>query len=109
MSRALALFAAAAMAGCSTIDYDNRVDGWPQLREVEHKISFFEVQDRCHAFVGWGQWPLACATFHFRERECHIWYAFDWSLDHERGHCRGHDHPGEGHMARMWSIWNERQ
>jgi hypothetical protein len=34
------------LAGCTTIDPNNRVEGWPDLHVVERKVSFDEVQDR---------------------------------------------------------------
>lgn len=65
---------------------------------VEEKVSFDEVQEQCRRFVGWGQWPMACAVFYFQSARCHIFYAFDWALEHERMHCLGYDHPGDTSM-----------
>lgn len=101
-------FTASAMVlttACSTIDPNSHVDGWPELMPVEHRVSFNEVQDRCRTFVGWGQLPMACAAFHFRDLECHIYYAFDWALEHERQHCLGYDHPGSEEMRLMLRAW----
>ena len=94
-----------ALGACSTIDQNNRVADWPELKIVEHKVSFDEVQDRCRAFVGWGQWPMACAEFYFHAATCRIYYAFDWTLQHERAHCLGYDHAGSDAMRRMWGEW----
>jgi hypothetical protein len=96
------------LASCSTIDPNNKVDGWPDLHIVEHKVSFDEVQDRCRSFVGWGQWPMACASFLFHLGECRIYYAFDWTLEHERSHCRGLDHVGSDDMRKMLRDWRAR-
>lgn len=107
------LFAAAiamllTLLGCSTIDPNNHVQGWPELQVVENKVSFDDVQTKCGAYVGWGQWPMACATFYFKTAKCVIWYAFDWSLEHELQHCKGFDHPGSNDMRAMLKDWNSR-
>jgi hypothetical protein len=94
--------------GCTTIDQNNRVEGWPEMDIVEHKVSFDDVQTKCGAYVGWGQWPMACATFYFRQAKCVIWYAFDWSLEHERQHCLGFDHIGSNDMRAMLRDWRSR-
>ena len=99
---------AVSLSSCSTIDPQNRVEGWPNLEIVERKVSFGEVQDKCRPFVGWGQWPMACATFYFREAQCRIYYAFDWALPHERQHCKGFDHPGSNDMRAMYRDWKAR-
>jgi hypothetical protein len=107
------LFAAAiamflTLLGCSTIDPQNKVEGWPELQVVENRVSFDDVQIKCGQYVGWGQWPMACATFYFQTAKCVIWYAFDWSLEHERQHCLGFDHPGSNDMRAMWKDWQAR-
>lgn len=96
------------LGGCSTIDPQNKVDGWPELEIIERKVSFDAVQEKCGQYVGWGQWPMACATFYFNQAKCVIWYAFDWSLDHERQHCLGFDHVGSNDMRAMLKDWNSR-
>lgn len=104
----LAAAGIATFLGCSTIDPNNRVEGWPQLEIVAKKVSFDEVQERCRQFVGWGQWPMACASFLFHVGKCHVYYAFDWALDHEVSHCQGLDHPGSNDMRAMLKDWKSR-
>ena len=98
----------ALLMGCSTIDPNNRVEGWPELQVVENKVSFDEVQEKCRPYVGWGQWPMACALYYLQTANCVIYYAFDWSLEHERAHCKGYDHPGSNDMRAMLKNWNSR-
>lgn len=74
------------------------------MRVEEHRVSIAEVQDRCRKYVGAGQWPLACAEYYFPSR-CVIWYAWEWTLEHERAHCAGYEHAGEHSMAAMLRQW----
>ena len=100
-----ALLLAFLVSSCTTIDYSNKVEGWPDLKIVEKKVSFDEVQDLCRPYVGWGQWPMACALYYFQTASCVIYYAFDWTLEHERAHCQGLDHSGSTDMQTMWNKY----
>ena len=94
-------WAASLLVGCSTIQHVP-VQGWPQLTVIEHKASWPEVISHCSKYVSPLFWPpFACAEVFVESRECHIWYAFDWTLEHERDHCAGMDHPGGTEMARI--------
>ena len=94
----------AALAGCAVISND-RVPGWPELAIVEHRVSEAKLRDVCDPAAN----PLltvtmACVTFDFKERICHMWLSRDfpptqWVIEHETWHCRGHDHIGGTTMA----------
>ena len=99
--RAAPFLLVAALSACSTIDPHNRVEGWPELRVTEYRVSLDEVQERCRPYVSFGQWPMACAVFYLRAAQCHIFYAYEWTLEHERQHCAGYDHVGSNHMREM--------
>ena len=93
------------LAGCSTIG-EKPVEGWPELAIVEHHVSDEVMREQCAPFARYGRRMLACARFHFEESRCEIWYGSLWLMRpivvaHERAHCRGYDHAGDGDMARM--------
>ena len=97
------------VAGCSSIDVNNRVDGWPELRVIEHRVSHQEMRARCDKYVAWGMIPAACSEFNLSAGVCHIWldegFAPAFIVEHERLHCTGHDHVGSSHMADMFARW----
>jgi hypothetical protein len=89
------------LAGCTTVGHE-KVEGWPELAVHEHRVSADEVYERCRKYVGFGMVPLACAEFNLATRRCDIWliegFATRSIVEHERLHCRGHDHVGETAM-----------
>jgi len=92
--------------GCSTIEHV-KVEGWPQLKVIEQKVSWPEVIAQCSKYTNPIFWPpFACAEIYVEARECRITYAFDWTLEHERDHCAGMDHPGGTEIARMRDKFN---
>ena len=106
---AAALLAAA--AGCSTIDEHNRVEGWPELRVIEHYVSDDAMRERCSKYVSFGMLPEACSEFNFVRGECHIWYSADFRpqpyvMEHERRHCEGFDHPGGSSLREALARYN---
>ena len=97
-----------ALASCSTIDPNNRVAAWPDLRVVEHYVSGAEMYAQCKRYVSAGMLPLGCAAFHLDAGECHLWFderPARWVVEHERMHCLGYDHVGDDSMARMYREW----
>jgi len=99
LAAVLSLFA----ASCSVIGHE-RVAGWPQLEIVEHYVTHAEMRDRCSRYVAFGSSPEACAEFDLAQGKCHIWFSADFPpppfvVKHERLHCEGYDHVGEGNMA----------
>jgi hypothetical protein len=94
-------FLLALAGGCATIAHE-RVDGWPELQIVEHRVPAEEMLERCRKYTGFGALPLACAEFNLVTRRCDIWlnksFAPQAILDHERLHCQGYDHVGSNGM-----------
>jgi hypothetical protein len=103
------LFAA---AGCTTIDSHVRVEGWPELKVVEHRVAYDEMRARCRKYVGPLMTPLGCTEFHFGAGEAHIYVTPELPLEgvlaHERLHAAGYDHIGSDHMQRLWREWQAR-
>lgn len=109
---AAALLAAA--AGCSTIDEHNRVEGWPELRVIEHYVSDDAMRERCSKYVSFGMLPEACSEFNFVRGECHIWFSRDYPpalyvVRHEQLHCQGYDHPGDTTMRDILARYRAAQ
>lgn len=80
-----------------------RVDGWPALEIVEHRVPHAEMRDRCSRYVAFGMQPEACAEFDLVQRKCHVWLSADlppqrFIVEHERLHCAGYDHVGSTAM-----------
>lgn len=101
MKRILILLFAAASAACTTVGHE-KVEGWPELMILEHRVSAGEVYDRCKKYVAFGMLPMACAEFNLATKRCDIWlmegFAPPSIVEHERLHCQGHDHAGETAM-----------
>ena len=79
-----------------------RVEGWPELRVVEHRVPAEEMVSRCQKYIGAASLPLACAEFHLAARRCDIWLSESFApravVEHERLHCAGYDHIGSTAM-----------
>ena len=94
------------VAGCSTIDHV-KVEGWPALELVERYVPHAEMHARCREYVSSvAMVPVACAQFDFVNRRCYIWYDADnppsaATVEHERLHCQGYDHPGDTTMREL--------
>ena len=101
MKRILIFLLAAASAACTTVGHE-KVEGWPDLMIVEHRVSAGEVYDRCRKYVAFGMLPLACAEFNLATQRCDIWLMDGFAprsvVEHERLHCQGQDHVGETAM-----------
>ncbi len=101
MRRALVLLAAF-LPACATIDRHERVEGWPELRIVEHHVPAEVMLERCRKYAGFGSVPLACAEFNLALGRCDIWLSESFApsglVEHERLHCRGYDHVGATNM-----------
>jgi hypothetical protein len=101
LKRILILLFAAASAACSSVGHE-KVEGWPELAIVEHRVSAGEMYERCKKYVAFGMLPMACAEFNLATKRCDIWlvegFATRSIVEHERLHCQGHDHVGETAM-----------
>jgi hypothetical protein len=101
------------LAGCTVIGHTPPPPDWPALRVVEHRVSSREMADVCYAHVEVPMWMRlaganleGCALVYFDKGECHVWVRGDFPdplvLEHERMHCRGHDHIGSSDLADAW-------
>ena len=92
------------VAACSVIDHQ-RVEGWPELQIVEHRVPAEEMVARCQKYTGAASLPLACAEFKLAARRCDIWLSESFApravVEHERLHCAGYDHVGSTNMKRF--------
>lgn len=103
-NRALTPILFFSIAACSVIDHQ-RVEGWPELQVVEHRVPAEEMVARCQKYVGAASLPLACAEFKLAARRCDIWLSESFApravVEHERLHCAGYDHVGSTNMKRL--------
>jgi hypothetical protein len=78
------------LSGCTTW---HRVEPWPELRVIEHRVDHATMHEVCNKWVKWYEFPIACAVWD--DRECHIWLTHDapaWVRKHELKHCEGWMH-----------------
>jgi hypothetical protein len=103
----------AAAGGCTTIDSHVRVDDWPELKIVEHDVSFSEMRTACKPYTPPLMTPLGCTVFYLDAGEAHIYVAkqlkFKFLVDHERLHAAGYDHPGSTNMKEMIERWRAKK
>ena len=104
---------AAALCGCSTIDKTVRVEGWPELKVVEHELTYKEMYRACRPYISPFDAPLACTVFYLDAGEAHIYVAkglkFGPVLRHERLHAAGYDHVGSHSMEKILAQWKARK
>ena len=107
-ARAACSLLLATTAACTTIDSHVRVEDWPRLEVIEHRVSFHQMVERCRKYTAPLMTPLGCTEFYFATGEAHIWVsgiATAYVLEHEREHAAGYDHLGSDHMQRLWHNW----
>ena len=92
------------LPACAVIDH-KRIEGWPELEIVEHRVPAEEMVSRCQKYTGAASVPIACAEFNLRARRCDIWLSESFApravVEHERLHCAGYDHVGSTNMQRF--------
>ena len=105
------------LTGCATtklvdIDYNTQPPAdWPQLEE---RITYADIPTiRRWCNMPKGMRAYNCAVVSFRYGLCMI-YLSDQNdasaLAHERAHCQGYSHVGEGRKAHAaWERWNRDQ
>lgn len=108
------LVALLTLAGCTSMEVAVPIDysvpppaDWPRLREEIRRVSKDEIPVLCRGDSA--HWS-ACARIDFKARVCRIYIAVDHPglLEHERGHCRGYDHPGQSWRSKMyWEMHKE--
>ena len=90
---------------CTTIG-EERVEGWPELRVVEHYVPHQVMRERCAKYVPLLMSPEACAEFDFASGRCDLWFSADFPpprfiVEHERQHCLGYEHAGESGLREI--------
>ena len=104
---------AAALCGCAAIDKTVRVEGWPELKVVEHELTYKEMYRACRPYISPLDAPLACTVFYLDAGEAHIYVAkglkFGPIVEHERLHAAGYDHYGSTHMKEVLAQWKARK
>ena len=113
-ARSICTLAIAALAtGCAMIDRQNRVEDWPQLKVVEHDLTYAELYRACRPYINPLDAPLACTVFYLDAGEAHIYVAkglkFGPIVEHERLHAAGYDHYGSTHMKEVLAQWKARK
>lgn len=98
-------------SGCTPISHV-KIDDWPVLKVVEHRVPHGEMLKRCQRYYPGGT-PVACAEWNFNLATCDIWFSKDLPemqhvVEHERMHCEGHDHPGSTAMEESLRKWRQR-
>ena len=108
---ALIFFCGTLIEACSTIDYNHRVEDWPNLTQIEHRVSQKEMHDACDKYASPLETVLACAIFDFDALTCDMWFVDpveQWKVDHEKAHCIGYEHTGPAYdLHRMWDEWKK--
>ena len=97
------------LCGCAAIDYQHGlVAGLAQMTVEEHYIDASEIYPRCSRCAALGSvLPLACTCINFRTQHAVIWLAHGAppeTIEHERAHGRGYDHPS-GELRRQYTAW----
>ena len=101
------------LPACTIMGHE-KVQGWPELEIVEHRVPVVEMRERCSKYVGPGTVAEACAEFDLQNRRCHIWFASDFPpskaiVEHERLHCAGYDHIGDDNMRTILARFRARE
>jgi hypothetical protein len=89
------------LSGCTVLS-THKTEGWPKLSVAEHYVSRAEILARCDGYQPKGMDIWACSIIYLCKRTCDIYVPEDGShLEHERGHCEGHDHVGSDVFERL--------
>ena len=97
---------AALLVGCTTIDsHTTPPSDWPNLAVAEHVVSSHAMLDACMPYMGFLQFPLACAIIFFEKLTCDIYVTGPAHLEHERMHCAGYDHIGDSTLRDAWEEY----
>jgi hypothetical protein len=104
-----ALLIMLSLCACTTLGA-GRLEGWPMLRIVEHRVSEFELRERCTPYMGFGFAPQACAEIYLSDLTCHVWLSASFPpprfiVEHERRHCEGYDHVRGKAVQRIWERY----
>jgi len=104
------------LAGCARlvdIDYDTKPPAdWPKLEERITYADRETVQRWCNMPKALRNKAFNCAVVSFRYGLCMIYLSerTPEALAHERGHCAGYDHVGDGRKSHAaWERWKRDQ
>lgn len=98
------------LSGCTLveIDYNTRPPAdWPNLEEKIHHVEIGDLPKFCGPKPTLGH-AEGCSVVHFGYEVCYIYLATKDPavLEHERAHCKGYSHVGEGDRAhKAWERW----
>jgi hypothetical protein len=116
MQKTIAAALAASLIGCSAMPHV-QVEGWPELKITQHRLSPGEVIAYCGEAMHMGPAvilfaPMACATVNLDSLTCDVYVSaladtFPALLAHELLHCAGKDH-GDS-FQNYYDEWKRRQ
>jgi len=100
------------LSGCTTIDFkEGPIPGLENMTFEEHLVDASEIYQMCSSCGKLGfELPVACTCVNFRTKHAVIWLGRDApqsTIDHERAHARGYDHPN-GDLRNQYAAWTKR-
>lgn len=89
-----------------------RIDGWPVLTITRHDVPNAQMRDVCGkglVFSG----PVACSVIDLPALTCNMYFSKDFpptpgTVEHERAHCAGYEHPGSTQQLDYLNAWRGR-
>lgn len=99
------------LSGCvNQIDYSRRPADWPDLAIVEQTVPEAEIHTTCGIPKSGLPILFGCAIADFKALVCRVFYLLGmegeaWLVEHERAHCRGHDHKGSNGLELQWEFY----
>jgi len=102
---------AVTLTACTAIDTHRQPPAdWPNLEVTVQKVGFWELQRVCGGNLITQY--FGCAWIYFATMVCNVFYAADdesavYVIEHEKMHCRGHDHIGSSMLADGWEKWKK--
>lgn len=99
------------LSACTSIDYQQGpVPGLERMSVEEHYVDGAELYARCSRCGHLGlELPVACTCINFRTNRAVIWLprgASQSTIEHERAHGRGYDHPN-GELRSRYAAWTK--
>ena len=106
------------LSACSTLDLFNPPDtDFPKLEVREHAYQdHYDTVIACRAiYQKYKMSPpfglVACAEWSFDKNTCDIYYekGDEYFRQHELGHCKGYDHPGDTTIRDEWNLYRKQR
>lgn len=94
------------LSGCAAMGSNAPAD-WPNLRVEVNRVTTKEMWDVCLQYTPFLSTPEACAQVYFEEGKCVVTLdknLGDGHLEHEKLHCKGHDHIGSSTFSNAWEA-----